>query len=171
MPVGIDQRVNVDDTLVFDHHHVGVQIEGLILVKDNDRALILLPDKLLFEESDIRSIEGLLTHIHNGAVALLEVDLEIQGVMCPHRHLFLECVGIFILKNGLIFRLDQILRKEDVVLLLEERNEARVLNQVGIGLNVQVLHGETELVDILTCEEGSTRQVEKDALFLAIGFI
>jgi hypothetical protein len=26
VPVGIDQRVNVDDALVFDHHHIGVQI-------------------------------------------------------------------------------------------------------------------------------------------------
>ena len=120
MPVGIDQRVNVDDALVFDHHHVGVQIEGLELVKDDDRALILLPDELLVKESDIGSLEGLLTHVHHGAVALLKVDLEIQGVMCPHRHLFLECVGILILKNGLIFGLDQILCKEDVVLLLKE---------------------------------------------------
>jgi hypothetical protein len=120
VPVGIDQRVNVDDALVFDHHHIGVQIEGLELVKDDDRALILLPNELFVEESDVGSLEGLLTHVHHGAVALLEIDLEIQGVLGSHRHLFLECVGILILKNGLIFGLYQILCKEDVVLLLEE---------------------------------------------------
>ena len=77
MPVGIDQRVNVDDALVFDHHHVGVQIEGLELVKDDNSALILLPNELLVEESDVGSLESLLTHVYYGAVALLEVDLEI----------------------------------------------------------------------------------------------
>ena len=153
MPVGVDQRVKVDYALVFDHHHVGVQIEGLVFVKDDDRPLVFLPNELLVEESDVGSLESLLAHIHNGAVALLEVDLEIQGVECPHRNLFLECVGILILKNGLIFRLDQILSEEDVVLLLEKGNEAGVLNQVRIRLNVQVLHGEPELVDVLACKE------------------
>jgi hypothetical protein len=153
VPVRVDQRVNVDYALVFDNHHVGVQIEGLELVKDDDRALVFLPNELLVEENDVGSLESLLAHVHNGAVALLEVDFEIQGVECPHRNFFLQCVGILILENGLIFRLDQILSEEYVVLLLEEGNEAGVLNQVGIRLNVQVLHGEPELVDVLACKE------------------
>ena len=42
VPFGLDKRVNVNDALVFNHHHVGVQIEGLVFVKDDDTALILL---------------------------------------------------------------------------------------------------------------------------------
>jgi hypothetical protein len=81
VPVGLDQRVNVDDALVFDHYYIGVQIEGLKLVKDDDRALIFLTYELLIEESDVGSLKSLLAHVHHGAVALLEVDFEIQGVM------------------------------------------------------------------------------------------
>ena len=52
------------------------------------------------------------------------------------------------------------------MLVLEDRNEAWVLNKVEIGLNVQVLHWKTELVDILAREEGCTRQVQEHALLL-----
>ena len=44
-----------------------------------------------------------------------------------------------------------------MALLLEERNETWTLYQVEIGLNVQVLHWETELVDILAIKEGCSR--------------
>ena len=53
-----------------------------------------------------------------------------------------------------------------MVLVLVDRNEAWVLDQVEIGLNVQVLHWKKELVDILAREEGCTRQVQEHALFL-----
>ena len=53
-----------------------------------------------------------------------------------------------------------------MVLVLEDRNEAWVLNKVEIGLNVQVLHWKTELVDILAREEGCARQVQEHTLFL-----
>jgi hypothetical protein len=52
-----------------------------------------------------------------------------------------------------------------VVLIFKNRYEAWVLNQVEIGLNVQVLHWKTELVDILAREEGCARQVEEQTLF------
>ena len=53
-----------------------------------------------------------------------------------------------------------------MVLLFEERNEAWALYQIEIGLNVQVLHWKTELVDILAREEGCARQVQEHTLFL-----
>ena len=58
-----------------------------------------------------------------------------------------------------------------MVLLLEEGNEAGVLYQVWIRLNVQVLHDEPELVYVLACEEWCTREVEEDTLFFSAGFI
>ena len=86
MSVGIDKRVNINNAFVFDHNHIGVQIEGLELVKDDDRALI---QHQFVKESDEGSLKGLLAHVQYGAVALLEVDLKIKGVLCPHRYLFL----------------------------------------------------------------------------------
>jgi hypothetical protein len=86
--------------------------------------------------------------------------------MCPNRHLFLELISILILKNGVIFGYVQILHEEDVVLILEERDKAWRLYQAEIGLNMQVLHWITRLVDFLAIEERCTRQVEEDTLFL-----
>jgi hypothetical protein len=81
VPIGPDKRVYVNDALVFYNHHIRVQIEGLVLVKDDDHAL----NRLIFvEEIDVGSLKDLLAHIYYGQVALLEVDLEIQGVFCPH---------------------------------------------------------------------------------------
>jgi hypothetical protein len=58
-----------------------------------------------------------------------------------------------------------------VVLLIEERNEAWGFYKVEIGLNTQVLQLKTELVDILAREEGCTRQIEEESLFITTGFI
>jgi hypothetical protein len=58
-----------------------------------------------------------------------------------------------------------------VKVLLEERNETWALYQVEVGLNVQVMHCKTELVDILARKEGCARQVEEDSLFIATGLI
>jgi hypothetical protein len=81
VPVRFDKRVYINSALIFNHHYVGVQIEGLVLIKDDDTSFIRL---LFVEESDVGSLKGLLAHVHHGAVPLLEVDLEIQGVLCPH---------------------------------------------------------------------------------------
>jgi hypothetical protein len=84
--IGVEKRVNINNALVFDYNHIGVQIEGLELVKDDDRALI---QHQFVKESDVGSLKGLLAHVQYGAVALVEVDLKIQGVLCPHRYFFL----------------------------------------------------------------------------------
>jgi hypothetical protein len=102
---------------------------------------------------------------------LLEEDLEIQCVLSHDWQLFLELISIPILKNGIIFRYNQILREEDVKVLLEERNETWALDQVEVGLNVQVMDCKTELVDILAREERCARQLEEDSLFIATGLI
>jgi hypothetical protein len=116
VPVRVNKRVNVNDALVFDHNYVGVQIEGLEFFKNDIHALI----QLQFKESDIGSRKGLLTHVQQGAVLLLRVDLEIECVICPHKHFFLERISILILENFVIFGYDKILRKKDVVMLLKE---------------------------------------------------
>jgi hypothetical protein len=100
MPVGVNKRVYVNDALIFDYHHVGVQIEGLEFVKADSNALIRLK---FIEESDTGSLKGLLTDVHYGTVPLLEVYLEIQGVIFAHRCLLLERISIVILKNFIIF--------------------------------------------------------------------
>ena len=83
MSVGVEKRVNVNYALVFDYNHIGVQIDGLELVKDDDHASLL---QLSFvQESDERSLKDLLAHVQYGAVAWVEqLDLEIQGVVCSH---------------------------------------------------------------------------------------
>jgi hypothetical protein len=53
-----------------------------------------------------------------------------------------------------------------VVLFLGERNETWVLNQVEIGLNVQVLNMHLEQINIFASEQGCTRQVEQHTFFL-----
>jgi hypothetical protein len=58
-----------------------------------------------------------------------------------------------------------------VILILKQRNEAWVLCKVEIGLDVQFLHWETQLVDIFPGEEGRTGQVEEYTLFLLVGLI
>ena len=117
MLVRLDKRVNIYDALVFDYNHVGVQIEGLKLVKDDDFSLIRLA---FFEKSYVGSLKIFLAHVYHGTVALQEVDLEIQGVFCSNRHLFLELISIPILENGVIFGYYKILREDDVILLLED---------------------------------------------------
>jgi hypothetical protein len=87
VPVGVNKRVYINDALIFDHHHVGVQIEGLEFFKADSNALIRLK---FIEESDIGSLKCLLTHVYHGTIPLLEVYLEIQGVIFAHRYLFLE---------------------------------------------------------------------------------
>jgi hypothetical protein len=57
------------------------------LIKDNRSSLNLRSFAI---ENDVGSLKDLLTHVHHGAVPLLGVDLEIHGVICPYRHLFLE---------------------------------------------------------------------------------
>jgi hypothetical protein len=56
-----------------------------------------------------------------------KVDLEIQGVLRPHRNFFLELKSILILINEVIFGDDKIPREEQVALFLIDRNEAWAL--------------------------------------------
>jgi hypothetical protein len=57
------------------------------LIKDNRSSLNLRSFAI---ENDVGSLKDLLTHVHHGVVPLLDVDLEIHGVICPYRHFFLE---------------------------------------------------------------------------------
>jgi hypothetical protein len=81
--IGLDKRVNVNYALVFDYKHIRVQIEALELVKDNDHVFI---QQCFVNVSDEGSLKSLLAHVQYGAVALVELDFEIQGVLCSHRY-------------------------------------------------------------------------------------